>query len=62
MPDIAYHRLEAARCRALAGTCLYHVPRDVLLSIAAEHEAKAARIEAARAKPLAVAAVPADKH
>jgi hypothetical protein len=41
----AYHRREASRCRALAADCLHQPTGDVLLAIAAEHDAKADILE-----------------
>ena len=59
MFEAANHRMEAARCRAVAANCRHKPTSDVLREMAVEHDAKADRIEAVRAG-LARTAIAAD--
>jgi hypothetical protein len=48
--NISYHREQAELCRAVAAGCLHRATADSLRELAAEHEAKAERLEADEAE------------
>ena len=49
--DAFYHRQQTLICRGLAGSCLHRPTREALLEIAAQHDAKADRLEAQARRP-----------